>query len=217
MTSKVKNALNRLNATLPLKQRQDDCAPEYKTLHQAILRSFVSKGRMLTSDEMSEYVENVSDAVKVLENLDMMVCSPEGEPTGSYPFTMENREHAVSVNSFTVHAMCALDALAVSPMFDIDTRINSICRVSNDEIVIMQSGSNILNYDAVKNVQFGISWGATCETSSCATSLCMEMIFLKNSEIAQQWLKEDPEGRECFTLLEAVEFSALFFVPLLSS
>lgn len=44
----------------------------------------------------------------------------------------------------------------------------------------------------------------------------MEMMFLKDDKIAEQWLAEDPTNREIFTLQEAVEFGARFFVPLMS-
>jgi len=44
----------------------------------------------------------------------------------------------------------------------------------------------------------------------------MEMIFLKDGKTAQQWLSDDPDNREVFTLQEAVEFGGRFFAPLLS-
>jgi hypothetical protein len=44
----------------------------------------------------------------------------------------------------------------------------------------------------------------------------MEMMFLRDGDIAGQWLAEEPDSREIFTLPEAVEFSARFFVPIMS-
>ena len=44
----------------------------------------------------------------------------------------------------------------------------------------------------------------------------MEIIFLRDSKIAQRWLAQDPDNREVFTLQEAIEFGARFFVPLIS-
>ena len=98
MTSKVDNALNRLESILPLKQRQDDCDRQIKELHQQIIRSFVDKGRILSREEMADYVSNLEDAVKILEKMDMVVFAEDGEPLGAYPFTMEAREHTVQVN-----------------------------------------------------------------------------------------------------------------------
>lgn len=120
---------------------------------------------------------------------------------------MEVREHVVKVNG---HQVYALDALAVSPMFGMDTQIYSRCRVTGDPIYLQQSGSTIENQDKLDDIHLGIAWGATDAGSSCASSLCGEMMFLKDSQIARQWLAAEPEGREIFTLQEAIEFAGRF-------
>jgi len=138
MIVKLEKALNRLNSILPLKERQDDCSKQVKELHQQVLRSFVDKGRILTREEMGQYVSNLEDAVNVLKEKDMVIFSEDGNPVGAYPFTMQAREHAIRVNGHRVYAMCALDALSVSPMFEMETKINSQCRVTGDPISIRQ-------------------------------------------------------------------------------
>lgn len=216
MTEKLEKALNRLKGILPLKERQDACSTQIKGLHQQVLRSFVDKGRILTREEMGQHVSNLEDAVNVLKEKDMVVFSEDGDPVGAYPFTMEAREHAVRVNEHLVYAMCALDALAVSPMFGVETQITSRCRVTGDPLNIQQSGNDILNLDEAGDIHFGISWGAANNDSCIADSLCMEMMFLRDGEVARQWLADDPDNREVFTLQEAVEFGGRFFAPLLS-
>jgi len=67
----------------------------------------------------------------------------------------------------------------------------------------------------MSDTHFGIIWGAAAGNSCCADSLCMEMMFLRDSEIAQRWLADDPDNRELFTLPEAIEFGGRFFAPLL--
>jgi len=216
MTPKVEKALNRLESILPLKERQDDCGKQIKELHQQIIRSFVDKGRILAREEMEHYVSNLEDAVNVLKERDMVVFAEDGEPLGAYPFTMEEREHTVQVNGHRVHAMCALDALAVGPMFEKETQVVSRCRVTGDPVKIHQAGNTILNPDEAGGVCFGIIWGAATADISCADSLCTEMMFLRDSEIAQQWLADDPKNREVFTLQEAVDFGGRFSTPLVS-
>ena len=216
MTAKLEKALNRLKSILPLKERQDDCSKQIKELHQHVLRSFVDKGRILTREEMAQHVGNLKDAVNVLKEKDMVVFSEDGNPVGAYPFSMEAREHTVQVNGHQVYAMCALDALAISPMFGVKTRISSRCRITGDPVSIQQSGKTIVNLDEAADIHFGIIWGAANADSCCADSLCMEMMFLRDSKIAQQWLADDPDNREVFTLQEAVEFGSRFFVPLVS-
>ena len=131
MNEKVDNALNRLIDVLPLEERQKNCSLEIITLHQQILSSFVTNGRILTLEEMDPYVDNLDEAVDILISNDMVTFSEDGDPVGAYPFTMEKREHKIQVNGYQVHAMCALDALAVSPMFNMDTEINSEGRTPN--------------------------------------------------------------------------------------
>ena len=216
MNQKLEAALKRLNKILPLKERQDKCNPELKELHQQMLRSFVTRGRILNKDEMADWVDNVPQAIKVLSENDMATFSENREPTGAYPFTMSEREHIVLVNGFKVHAMCALDALAIAPMFNETTEINSQCRVTGEPVHIQMSAETIQNPQEVNNLYFGIIWGAADSGSSCADSLCMDMIFLKDTDVALKWLSDDLQGREIFTLTEAVQFSSRFFVPLLT-
>ena len=215
MNAKLDKALNRLQRILPLKARQDACGTPVKELHQSILRSFVDKGRILTREEMTRHVSDVDDAVSLLQEKDMVTFSADGTPVGAYPFTMETREHVVRVNGHQVHAMCALDALAVSPMFAVDTQVDSRCRVTGEPVCVKQSLTTILNPDETRDIHFGIIWGSESTGSCVADSLCMEMMFLRDAETAREWRQSDPNNREIFTLQEAVEFGDRFFTPLL--
>lgn len=212
---KVEKALNRLISVLPLKDKQEACGREMKELHQKVLRSFVEQGRILTKAEMALHVTNMDEAVNILKANDMVVFSDSGEPIGAYPFTMEEREHRISINGHMVHAMCALDALGVSPMFGMATHISSKCRVTGAPVSIRQTGQVIQNPEEAGDLRFGIIWAAASSCSCCANSLCMEMMFLKDGEVAEQWLAEDQGNREVFTLQEAVEFGSRFFMPLM--
>ena len=216
MNDKVVRALTHLNSILPLKENQNKCDPQVKELHQQMLRSFVSRGCILNKNEMADWVMDASEAADVLNKYDMVTFSENGEPVGAYPFTMDERVHKVRVNGHQLFAMCALDALSIGPMFEEDTQISSQCKVSGDPVKIHMSGDVIQNLEEVRDVHFGIVWGAAESTVCCADSLCMEMIFLRDKNTAQAWLSDDSEGREVFTLLEAVQFSSQFFVPLLS-
>jgi alkylmercury lyase len=216
MTAKLDKALKRLTDLLPLGARQNECGKQIRELHQQILRAFVTRGRILTREEMAQQVSNLEDAVSVLRNGDMVIFSADGEPVGAYPFTMEAREHKVRVNGHQVYAMCALDALAVSPMFGMKTQIDSRCGMTGDPVNIRQSGEAIENADEIGDLHVGIAWGAADADSRCADSLCKHMMFLSNAEVARQWLAHEAETREIFTLREAVEFARRLFVPLIS-
>jgi len=213
---RIAAALARLNTVLPLAQRQGECSAQGRDLHQRILRSFVSKGRILSAEEMAQYVDDLDEAVGQLRARELVTFSASGVAVGAYPFTSEDREHKVWINGRWVNAMCALDALAISPMFGERVRISSRCRISGDPVEIRQSGMIIENPQAAADVRLGIDWGAWDTNACCADSLCLEMMYLRDGGIARQWLAADDENREVFALPEAVELASRFFVPLVS-
>lgn len=213
-TDKVSAALRRLNLILPLEASQQSLPTHLQDLHRAILRSYVDIGRTLTRDEIAQQVDDLHAAIATLKEKDLVVFNDNDEPTGAYPFTMEDREHRVAVNNHTVHCMCALDALSVSPMFNLPTKISSHCHVTHGPIAIQQQGLSV--NEGAKDIYFGINWGAASTDSTCAESLCTEMLFLRDKTVAQNWLDDLPEHREIFRLEQAIEFGARFFTPLLN-
>ena len=215
MNTKVINAVDRLNKILPLSMNLQNLDRDLADVYLNILRSYVEQGASLKKNAIARQVENIDEAIKVLKENDMVVFDDDDEPIGAYPFTMEQREHEVAVNDHKVHCMCALDALAVSPMFDKETTINSICHVTGEPVSIQQRNREIINSDDIEDVYFGLSWNSAAN-NCCATSLCTEMIFLKGQQVADQWLAEDAENREIFNLSDAVDFAAGFFVPLMT-
>jgi len=215
MSTKVKKAVERLNKIFPLAKRQQSLSKELADVYQNILYSYVDRGKTLNSNEIAQQVSNIDEAVTVLKNYDMVVFDSNDEPVGAYPFTMEQREHEVTVNGHKVHCMCALDALAVSPMFDLETTINSRCHVTAEPVSIHQRNSEIIDADDSSDIFFGISWNSA-ENNCCASSLCTEMIYLKGNKVADQWQAGDKDNREIFDLADAIEFAAGFFVPLMT-
>ncbi|MBE9563602.1 MAG: hypothetical protein IMF17_00050 [Proteobacteria bacterium] len=215
MNTKVKQAVDRLNKILPLTERQKKLSDELSNVHRLILKSYVEIGRTLNRDEIATHVENIDDAVNTLRSNDMVVFDSNDEPVGAYPFTMEERVHKIKVNGNTIHSMCALDALAISPMFNIATHIDSKCHVTGDSVSIDQLDQKVLNKNENKDLHFGLSWNSAAN-NCCATSLCTEMIFLKDQNIADTWLNEDAKNREVFSLDAAIDFATQFFKPLVS-
>lgn len=215
MNTKVINAVDRLNKILPLSRNLQSLNKDQADVYQNILNSYAEQGASLNKHEIARQVENIDETIKVLKENDMVVFDVGGEPIGAYPFTMEQREHEVTVNGHKVHCMCALDALAVSPMFDKEATINSICHVTGEPVSIQQRNREIINSDDNKDVYFGLSWNSAAN-NCCATSLCTEMIFLKGQQVADQWLAKDAENREIFNLSDAVAFASGFFVPLMT-
>jgi hypothetical protein len=208
-------ALEKLNSLLPLKARQTQLQPQLRDLHIAILRNFASAGRPLSREEVAQQLGG-GDTEAALARLaadDLVVLSPDhSEIVGAYPFTAEERVHKVLVNGQTVHAMCALDALAIAPMFETATRIDSRCHVTDTPVEIHMQGGALLSAKPGE-VHVGIHWQGT---SGCAAqSLCMEMVFLADAETAQRWQQQDSDNISVFELPDAVAFAGAYFRPLL--
>ncbi|MDT8388580.1 MAG: organomercurial lyase [Thiogranum sp.] len=211
----VQQALARLNALLPLAQRQASLSPALRALHREILRSFVSQGRPLDYAQMAALAgDDLAAALQQLADDDLVVLAPDRRTlTGAYPFTTEPRVHRVTVNGHPLHAMCALDALSVAPMFDLATQVQSCCQVQEKPVDIRMQGSTLITASP-GHPQVGIRWQST---SGCAAqSLCLDMIFLYDAATAASWQAQDCENRDLFALPEAVAFGAAFFRPLLT-
>jgi len=214
MNIKIKTAVDRLNKILPLTERQKKLDFEINNVYQMILNSYVERGRTLNRTEIAKHVNNIDNAINILRSNDMVVFDGNDEPVGTYPFTMEQRENKININNKTVYAMCALDALAISPMFKLKTHIDSKCHVTGVCISIDQFDQEILNRNENTGLHFGINWNSAAN-NCCATSLCTDMVFLIDKGIAQAWLSQDLENREIFTINEAIDFASRFFTPLL--
>ena len=215
MNTEVRTALERLDSILPLQSGLNSLSDEDAALYCKLLNSYVQQGRTLNRNEVADFVANAEQSLTNIVGSKLVVVDADGNPSGAYPFTSEEREHKVHVNGVTAHCMCALDALAVSPMFSIPTVIDSQCRVTSEPIHLEQNGTEFS--DGTMNAWFGINWGAAASDLVCAESLCMEMMFLANEDVARKWLAESPETREIFDLPSAVDFAAGFFVPLAES
>jgi mercuric reductase len=209
-------ALDKLNSLLPLKARQSQLEPQLRNLHIAILRHFAAAGKPLARDEVAQQLGDagVDAALARLAADDLIVLTPDQRNiAGAYPFTAGERVHAVLVNGHTVHAMCALDALAIAPLFETATRIDSRCHVTDTPVEIHMQGTELLSAKP-GDVRVGIHWQGT---SGCAAqSLCLEMVFLAGAETAQRWQQQDSENISVYELPDAVRFAAAYFRPLLA-
>jgi len=211
--SKVDEGLKRLISLLPLKDRQMEFGGKMAELHKAILHSFVENGRPINDEEISAIIgdDDVEAAIKALQEKDLAVLNCSGKLVGSYPMTVENTPHKITVNGHKINAMCALDSLGISPMFGKKVQIESKCHATGEPVYFEQDGSDIVDAKPSKDIHFGIIWSSP--TGCCAHSLCTEMVFLKDKETAEAWEKEC-SSREVYDLDEAIEFSSKFFVPL---
>lgn len=200
----IETALKKLNTLLPLYDRQCSLSQNQREIHQSILRDFAGTGNVQPGYD--------HEVLNVLGMQDLIVLDKtSGEVTGAYPFSLKSTPHCVTIEDFEVYAMCAFDAIAIAPVFNQTTCIKSRCFLTNEIVELSQSGSKVIHSETSRNLFIGIRWQ---ETGSCAAeSLCMEMVFLKDEETAQQWQRAE-NGTSVFSLTDALEFATRYFKPL---
>lgn len=214
MNEKISHALVHLNQILPLVKHQRLLEPEAVQMHQTILRSYANTGAAPLTSELAMIYHPVAEMLSRLQQLDLIVLDDNAEILGAYPFTSETRIHQVDIDNHSVHCMCALDALAISPMFDYATQIHSQCALTSEPVTIQQNGLAVLNHQQNTELFLAIDWAAVSSTSCCANSLCKQMNFISGAERAHEWQRQSDQ-HELFTLAEATVFAAQFFKPLL--
>lgn len=198
-------ALEKLNLLLPLEERQNNLPKEYRKFHQEILNSFSNKGIAPTIRD--------AEMLGTLAENDLIVL--EGENiVGAYPFSLRETAHHISNDNISLYAMCAFDAVAIAPVFNIKTNITSRCHVTKEKIEITQNARQVVKVNPSSNIYIGIRWQSA---GSCAAdNLCMEMVFLKDKNIALQW-KGNDDNYSVFILEDAIDFSIKYFEPLLGN
>jgi mercuric reductase len=212
----VQASVTRLNGLLPLKARQDRLSPELKAVHRAVMTGLVLHGRPLSRAEVADLVGelHVDDALVRLGHDDLVVLSADRRQIlGAYPATSEPTPHIVEAHGHSIHAMCSLDALAISAVFRCEVRIRSSCRVTHEPVVVRQINGDLVEASPSAAL-VGVRWKAP--SGDCAAhSLCREMVFLRNDAAAAEWHKGDLTNHSLYTLGEAVAFGAAYFGPLL--
>jgi hypothetical protein len=213
----VQQAVDKLNSLLPLAARQQQLDPELRHLHQLILHTFVEQGRPLPITDAADHLaqHSVRQAFQLLAKQDLIVLDVEQQMImGAYPMTYEVTPHIVEVNGHAINAMCALDALAVAPMFGIATRIKSSCVISGESVLIRMLGEQVESLEAPADLHVGIRWQSPC--GAAAHSLCRDMVFLGGQEAVYKWQQRSEAEGSVFDIPAAVAIGAAFFRPLLA-
>ena len=215
MDANARDGLERLTAIIPLAARQAALSAEWRAAHRAILTGYAAEGRPPSRGDLAASlgIDAIDALLERLAGDDMIVLDTAGEIAGAYPFTSEATPHTVSVGDARVHAMCAVDALSVAPMLGCTTRVDSRCAVRDAPIHVSMDGLAVTGCTPTAP-WVGIHWADPC--GHTAHSLCRQMLFLADAATAEAWQAEAPDARRIYTLRQAIDLGATFFVPLLA-
>ena len=104
------SVLIKLNAILPLVQRQSSLQPGYKKLHQAILQNFAIHGVPPLRDKMQDLCaqqlvhQTLDQALQVLQTKDLIVLQAE-KIMAAYPFSLAPTPHQIYINCMQYAAL----------------------------------------------------------------------------------------------------------------
>jgi len=200
----ISYALDKLNTVLPLVERQRKLSFEEQKCHRNILSEFSKSGRVPDTVPLT--------ILKKLYKNDLIVLDNSNKIIGAYPFSLRKTDHHIFNENIDLYAMCAFDAVAIAPLFLIKLNIVSQCYVTKETIEIGQDSEQVISVKPSREIYVGIRWQSAGSCS--ADSLCLEMIFLKDKNIANVW-KGDDKDRSIFSLTDAIDFSVSYFKPLL--
>lgn len=161
-----------------------------------------------------------ADIPSVLQHLseqDLVHWNPQdGKITVAYPFSGVPTPHRVTLpgKPFT-YAMCAIDALGISPMMKVETDIESVCAQCGKTIrlhVTPQTVTAIPDTVVVGFSQVGesVGEGDNCcgtEESSLATNCCPGIQFYCSKE---HWNNAAGDGH-CLSLKDAFQYATRVF------
>ena len=167
-----------------------------RELYFWILRRFATDGRP-NSAELGEAAKRLEiDAEQGLEALareDLVHRGSDGEVTVAYPFSGRPTAHRVRFpGGHEVDAMCAIDALGITPMFGEQVEIESRDPVSGDEIRAGVAADGAVEWWPESAV---VVAGAIRDQGDACCGCCPVLNFFASPANAERWLAQYPEVR----------------------
>lgn len=165
-----------------------------RAVHQAVLRSFVSKGAAPATASLAGYAApfNVAQVLAELADGDFVLLDDAGQISAAYPFSALPTAHRVHLaGNATVFAMCAVDALGVSAMTGLPVVIESADPSTSEPVTVHVDGGSSIWNPATAIVYAGHT-GGQCGGPS-ASVCCGYMNFFATSAAAATWAASHPE------------------------
>lgn len=186
-------------------------------IRRFILKRSPVMGRIPSLDEIRKEFyqfqeEKINAIMNKLDHLDVIHLNKDKKSIlAAYPFSDSKTSHKVSPKKLgfkRVYAMCAIDALGISFMFDCDVSIESLCGHCGENIEIEVKDNEI----TFLNPRNPVVW-CDMEYSSCAaTSLCKNTNFFSSEMHFEEWQKGKSRRKgNLLQIQEAFYLGKLFF------
>ncbi len=188
------DALARLRASFPLEQRIEDAPVAAKLAYGRVLSHWL-EGRIPPADFLP------AAELQLLSKLDAIVPGIHG--IGCYPFSAGDTGIRVHLGPYPVHAMCAIDALAVARTARRAIRIEALCGICVGPVACEVQADGSLDHDQTEAAR--VIWRRKVRlASSCSDGLCRDLVVVCRRGRA-------PADADCLTLPQAAAVANAFF------
>jgi hypothetical protein len=168
-------------------------ADSERELYFWILRRFATSDRP-TSAEIRETAVRlgleVEDSLTTLAREDLVHRGCDGEITVAYPFSGPPTAHRVRFpDGHEAHAMCAIDALGIAPMFQKPVEIRSRDPLSGTAFHAKVAPDGVATWEPDTAV---VVAGVLDRQGDACCGCCPVLNFFASEDSAQRWLGEHP-------------------------
>ncbi|GLK70594.1 bifunctional organomercurial lyase/mercury(II) reductase MerBA [Ancylobacter dichloromethanicus] len=216
----VKDALQAMVGSGHVFDRWSGYDPATDRVRVALLKLYAEEGRAPTTGALAERAGLSEAAIRpLLEELrrrDLVVLDGE-RIVGAYPFTDRNTGHRVTLHGRVFNAMCAVDALGIGAMTDLDITIASRCRHCGAPIrIATRDQGRVL---AQTEPRTAVMWQSVRYEGACAAnSLCATTAFFCSDDHLSAWRRQQAGDEAGFRLSieEGLEAGRALFGPSLA-
>ena len=170
-------------------------SPAERLFYLWILRGFATAAppsAAATRVAAADFGLDHGQVLKRLADEDLVHVDSAGTPTVAYPFSANLRGHHVTINrKEEVQAMCAIDALGISPMLDLPVEVVSHDPVSGGEVRVHLRPGDQAKWrpeDAV------VLAGSVVCAGPSFQGCCDVLNFFETPANAHRYLREHPEA-----------------------
>jgi len=173
-----------------------------RSVQQAVLRALASSAAMPDEhvlDAAAGAEQSGNTVLAALAEQDFVSLDEDGV-RGAYPFSLRPTRHRVAIDGRpAVWAMCAIDALGVTPMLGRPTTVTSPDPVSGQPITVRLTPTTA-HWEPAGAVVFA---GSRAGSGPAASTCCDAINFFASAHSAARWAVLHPEVRG--TVLDPVE------------
>jgi hypothetical protein len=188
------DALHALRQAFPLEQRLATAPAALRRVYGELLATW-GQGRVPPATHATRA------AIQALSDLDAVVIMPEG--LGCYPYSARATGIHVAFARHAVHAMCAVDALAIARLVNTRTRIDAGCAVCTRPVTCHVEANGGLAHEQVDRAR--VLWQQRATAGGpCSDQLCRQILFLCQDCAA-------PDTAQVYTLPQATAVANAFF------